>query len=318
MTPSPISCHWWLRQRGAGWHEHPVHWPVLPPSGHQLLLFRDKTQGGLKCLVQKPLSSDSWWGRSLTARLWVSTTKTTKLLIIFQVCSFLWNHGCIVYLCLWLCAEHTPLYQKNPKPVLAGSLTNEFWSYQLAHRVLCPHLLSSEQQQSSITSHGCTLHAVLWVTFFSSHFFWMCWEQQHRTLKRDAKNEEWNNMRKEHCCSKVSTKEWRKSWGNASILPWQPTDLHSLQPQLACSFWAQQDKRSVQSWAPQLYVFPIQKNPNNPSQPCADVTYLKTVTWILVLGYLCGCCNCGQGAGFGENSSVLLWKSQGCANTCKD
>lgn len=140
-------------ERGAGWHEHPVHWPVLPPSGHQLLLFRDKTQGGLKCLVQKPLSSDSWWGRSLTARLWLSKTKTTKLLIIFQVCSSLWNHGCMVYLCLWLCAEHTPLYQKNPKPVLAGSLTNEFWSYQLARRGLCPHLLSSEQQLWGAVSH---------------------------------------------------------------------------------------------------------------------------------------------------------------------
>lgn len=33
-------------ERGAGWHEHPVHWPVLPPSGHQLLLFRDKPGGG--------------------------------------------------------------------------------------------------------------------------------------------------------------------------------------------------------------------------------------------------------------------------------
>lgn len=33
-------------ERGAGWHEYPVHWPVLPPSGHRLLLFRDKTNAG--------------------------------------------------------------------------------------------------------------------------------------------------------------------------------------------------------------------------------------------------------------------------------
>lgn len=33
-------------EREAGCHEDPVHWPVLPPSGHRLLLFRDKTNAG--------------------------------------------------------------------------------------------------------------------------------------------------------------------------------------------------------------------------------------------------------------------------------
>lgn len=43
---------------GAGWHEHLVHWPVLPPSGHQLL-FRVKRKGFFKCPVQKPLPSNN-------------------------------------------------------------------------------------------------------------------------------------------------------------------------------------------------------------------------------------------------------------------
>lgn len=34
------------------------------------------------------------------------------------------------------------------------------------------------------------------------------------------------------CRNEVSTKEWKKSWGDAFIFIWQPTDLHSLQPNL--------------------------------------------------------------------------------------
>lgn len=67
------------------------------------------------------------------------------------------------------------------------------------------------------------------------------------------------------CCSRVSTKDCRKSWRDASIFPWQPTDLPSLQPQLAFSFWAQQARGSVQ--APQLCVFPIQKTLTVPPSP---------------------------------------------------
>lgn len=53
--------------------------------------------------------------------------------------------------------------KKNPKPVSAGSLTNVSSHHINLHTEgSVPTTLSSEeQQQSGITSHGCTLHAVL-------------------------------------------------------------------------------------------------------------------------------------------------------------
>lgn len=122
-----------LAERGAGWHEHPVHWPVLPPSGHQLLLLWDKTQ------VQKPGSSE---GSSLETTLRVSKTKMTKLSIIFQGYSSLCNHGWMHGLPLPMasCRTYTSIWKKSPNLLLAGSLIcYEFSSYQLACRGLCPH-----------------------------------------------------------------------------------------------------------------------------------------------------------------------------------
>lgn len=31
-------------EKGADWHEHPVHWPAVPPSGHQQRLFQGERQ----------------------------------------------------------------------------------------------------------------------------------------------------------------------------------------------------------------------------------------------------------------------------------